>query len=92
VFGEIKDYYQKLPAGPDVRHYPEEDSGLGGRGDDAPTGYYLEQLKDSYLRSEIEYIILRASKGLKMATPSEVLTKITRSSRSSSGSARTRWT
>jgi replicative DNA helicase len=78
VFGEIKDYYQNYRQAPTFDIIRKKIPDLEDVEVDAPTGYYLEQLKDSYLRSKIEYTILRASKGLKVTTPSEVLDKISK--------------
>jgi replicative DNA helicase len=78
VFGIIKEYYQQYRQAPTFDQIRKKIPDLEDVHTDAPTGYYLEQLKDSYLRSEIERIILRTSKGLKAATPNEVLEKISK--------------
>lgn len=79
VFDEVKNYYNKYRQSPTFsilrKKFPDlEDVEI----ENAPTLHYLEQLKDSYLRSKIEYTLLRAGKGLQVATPNEVLEVITK--------------
>lgn len=76
VFGEVKSYYNKFKQAPTFDILRKKFPDLEDIDTDAPTGHYLEQLKDSFLRSRIERTILLASKGLKVATPSEVLDRI----------------
>lgn len=78
VFAATKSYYNKYKQAPTFDILRKKFPDLEDVHVDAPTKYYLEQLKDSYLRSKIEYTLLRASKGLKVATPTEVLDRISK--------------
>jgi replicative DNA helicase len=78
VFAETKQYYNQYKQAPtfDIlrRKFPDlEDVEVT-----APTLYYLEQLKNSYLRGRIEHTLLRAGKGLKVDTPTRVLEVLTK--------------
>lgn len=73
VFAEVKNYYNQYKQAPTFDILRRKFGDLEDVDVDAPTGYYLEQLKNSYLRSKIEYTLLRAGKGLKVDTPSRVL-------------------
>jgi replicative DNA helicase len=78
VFGEVKRYYNSYKQAPTFDILRKKFPDLEDVDTAAPTGHYLEQLKDSYLRSKIEYTLLLASKGLKVATPAEVLDRISK--------------
>jgi replicative DNA helicase len=78
VFGAVKDYYNQFKQAPTFEILRKKFPDLEDISTDAPTGYYVEQLKTSYLRSRIEHTILRASKGLKVASPAEVLDRISK--------------
>lgn len=78
VFKEIKDYYNQYKQTPTFDIIRKKIPDLDDVATEAPTLYYLEQLKDSYLRGKIEHTILRASKGLKIDTPTRVLEVLTK--------------
>jgi replicative DNA helicase len=73
AFKAVKDYYNQYKQAPTFDILRKKIPDLEDVETDAPTGYYLEQLKDSYLRGKIEHTLLRASKGLKMDSPARVL-------------------
>jgi replicative DNA helicase len=73
VFRETKTYYNQYKQAPTFDILRKKFPDLEDVQTDAPTGYYLEQLKDNYLRARLEHTLLRAGKGLQVDTPSRVL-------------------
>ena len=73
VFRETKLYYNQYKQAPTFDILRKKFPDLEDVKTDAPTGYYLEQLKDNYLRGRLEHTLLRAGKGLQVDTPSRVL-------------------
>jgi replicative DNA helicase len=73
VFRETKSYYNQYKQAPTFDILRKKFPDLEDVNTDAPTGYYLEQLKDNYLRGRLEHTLLRAGKGLQVDTPSRVL-------------------
>jgi replicative DNA helicase len=73
VFRETKTYYNQYKQAPTFEILRKKFPDLEDVDTNAPTGYYLEQLKDNYLRGRLEHTLLRAGKGLQVDTPSRVL-------------------
>jgi replicative DNA helicase len=73
VFRETKTYYNTYKQAPTFDILRKKFPDLEDVHTDAPTGYYLEQLKDNYLRARLEHTLLRAGKGLQVDTPNRVL-------------------
>lgn len=78
VWQTLKEYYMRHRAVPDLSLLKERHSDLDVVEINAPTGYYLEELKEEYVGARMEDVMLKAAQARKGGmTSTEVLSKMT---------------
>lgn len=77
VFEFIKTHYLKHKVAPDVRVIEEKFGDLSIPTDiNQPTVFYLDQLKDSYVRTNMQEFMMKAAKALDKKPAAEILEKL----------------
>lgn len=78
VYDFIKSYYGKHKAVPDIELIEQRFAGVDIPQTTAPTAFYLEELRNDFVESRIEQILLKASETMtgKTMTSPEVLSKL----------------
>ena len=73
VIQDLKNYYYKYNAVPEVEQLVERHSQFIPEPITAPTEYYLDELRESFMQSKLKQTLLAAGKGLKDDSATRVL-------------------
>lgn len=73
VIQDLKNYYYKYNAVPEVEQLVERHSQFIPETITAPTEYYLDELRESFMQSKLKQTLLAAGKGLKDDSATRVL-------------------
>lgn len=73
VIQDLKNYYDKYSAVPEVEQLVERHSQFIPEKITAPTEYYLDELRESFMQSKLKQTLLAAGKGLKDDSATRVL-------------------
>ncbi len=76
VFEFVKSYYLKHKTAPDVKIIESQFGDIGIPDTVAPTAYYVDELKNSFVRGRMEDFMLKAGAALEKKPSAEILEKL----------------